>query len=81
MAWIRVIDPANAEGDLAELYGRGQESDGSVDNILSIHSLNPPSLRGHLGLYKAVMHGRSDLSRAQREMIGVVVSAVNSCHY
>ncbi len=81
MAWIRTIDEGDAEGRLAELYARMAEPDGSVDNILKIHSLNPDSLRGHFDFYKTLMRGRSPLSRAQREMIGVVVSALNQCHY
>jgi alkylhydroperoxidase family enzyme len=32
-------------------------------------------------LYGALMHGRSPLTRAQREMIAVVVSRTNGCHY
>jgi AhpD family alkylhydroperoxidase len=28
-----------------------------------------------------LMRGRSALSRTQREMIGVVVSSINNCHY
>ena len=32
-------------------------------------------------MYLAVMFGKSDLSRAQREMLAVVVSAANQCHY
>jgi alkylhydroperoxidase family enzyme len=57
------------------------EPDGSVDNILSIHSLNPASLKSHFDLYKQCMYGQSELTRRQREMIAVVVSAVNKCHY
>ena len=81
MAWIRVIPPAEASGELAKYYDRMRESDGTVDNILTIHSLNPPSLRAHFDLYKVCMYGPSELSRAQREMIAVVVSADNECHY
>jgi len=81
MAWIRVIPPTEAGGELAESYDRMRESDGSVDNILTIHSLNPASLRAHFGLYKVCMYGPSELTRAQREMIAVVVSAANQCHY
>ncbi len=51
------------------------------DNILRIHGINPPVLKAHLALYRAVMHGESPLTRAQREMIGVVVSNLNGCHY
>ena len=81
MAWIRTIDEDEAEGKLARLYARLVELWGGVDNILKIHSLNPASLQAHFDLYKVVMRGRSPLSRAQREMIAVVVSAANRCHY
>jgi alkylhydroperoxidase family enzyme len=63
------------------LYDRFRNSDGSVDNILRIHAANPKSWTGHYDLYVTLMRGTSELSRAQREMIGVVVSAINECHY
>ncbi len=81
MAWIRMIDEDQAEGKLRELYARMREPQGGVDNILKIHSLNPRSLQGHFEFYAALMRGRSPLSRVQREMIAVVVSAANRCHY
>jgi alkylhydroperoxidase family enzyme len=81
MAWIRTIDEDEAEGRLKELYARKTEPWGGVDHVIKVHSLNPPSLHGHFELYKTLMHGRSPLSRVQREMIGVVVSKTNRCHY
>lgn len=81
MAWIKMIKESAATGKLAKLYKRTCEPGGSVDNILKIHSLNPPSLEGHFELYKTLMRGKSGLSRAQREMIAVVASAANKCHY
>ena len=81
MAWIRVIDENEAEGELRGLYDRMTEPWGGVDNILKIHSLNPASLRAHFDLYVTLMRGKSGLSRIQREMIGVVASAANQCHY
>ncbi len=81
MAWIRMIDEEEAEGELRKLYSRMTEPRGGVDNILKIHSLNPASLRGHFEFYKTLMRGHSPLSRVQREMIAVAVSATNECHY
>lgn len=81
MAWIEVIDEADAEGDLAAQYAALVEPWGGVDNILKIHSLHPASLRAHVLLYKTLMYGPSPLTRIQREMIGVVASAANQCHY
>jgi uncharacterized peroxidase-related enzyme len=81
MAWIRVIDEDEASGRLKELYDEYEEPWGGVDNILKIHSLNPRSLQAHFDFYATVMRGKSDLSRTQREMIAVVSSAANRCHY
>ena len=52
-----------------------------LDNVLRIHGANPPALDGHIDLYQAVLHEKSPLSRLQRELIGVVVSAANRCYY
>lgn len=81
MAWIKVIQEDAATGRLAQLYGKMVEPWGGVDNIMKIHSLNVKSLDTHFQLYAHLMRGRSDLSRVQREMIGVVASALNHCHY
>lgn len=81
MPWIRWIDEEEAEGRLGESYERLKTPAGKMDHILKIHSLNPPSLDDHYQLYRTLMFGRSGLSRAQREMIAVVVSAANGCHY
>ena len=80
MAWIEWIDEADATGELKELYERCGTREG-VDHILKIHSLNPESLKGHYQYYRHLMRGRSGLSRAEREMIAVVVSAANDCFY
>jgi uncharacterized peroxidase-related enzyme len=81
MAWIKVIAEAEAKGNLAEQYSQLIEPWGGVDNILKIHSLNPESLEAHVILYKTLMYGKSPLTRPQREMIAVVASAANRCHY
>ena len=64
MAWIRMIDEAEAAGELKEMYDRLTEPWGGVDHILKIHSLSPRSLRGHFEYYKTLMRGPSPLSRA-----------------
>lgn len=51
------------------------------DNILQIHGVHSQTMRLHYQLYRELMYGKSELSRTQREMIGVVVSAHNQCHY
>ncbi len=81
MAWIRMIRESEANGELADMYRRYGGPSGQVDNILKIHSLNPPSLEGHFKLYAHLMRGPSGLTRVEREMIAVAVSKENACHY
>jgi alkylhydroperoxidase family enzyme len=81
MAFIPYVPYAEATGRLRELYRQYDTGDGSVDNILRIHSLNPRSMSDHVGLYSHLMRGPSPLTRVQREMIAVTVSAENDCFY
>jgi len=78
--WIEWVDEDEAGGHLAELYARYTGGEG-LDHILKIHSLNPPSLEGHVKYYAHLMRGPSGLSRAEREMIAVAVSVENRCRY
>jgi len=80
MAYIPYVPPEEAEGLLARLYRRYGGEEG-MDNILRIHSLNPASLEGHLRYYAHLMRGPSPLTRLQREMVAVTVSAYNDCFY
>jgi len=81
-AWINVISEEEAEGELKSLYEQEFDSEKQgTDNILAVHSLNPPTLRAHADLYHTVMHAKSPLSRSEREMVAVIVSAINKCHY
>lgn len=81
MAWIEVINETEATGRLRELYEQYQGPWGGVDNIIKIHSLNVKSMQTHYDLYAHLMRGRSPLTRVQREMIAVVASVANQCHY
>ncbi len=82
MAWIQTLDEDEADGELAALYASMLDPvSGRLDHILKIHSLNPKSLKAHFDLYRAVMAGTKTLRKVEREMIAVVVSEVNECHY
>lgn len=81
MAWIKVIDETEAAGALQESYAQITATRGYVPNIVKLHSLSPPTLKAHFALYRQLMFGSSELSRAERETIAVAVSAANNCHY
>lgn len=52
-----------------------------VDWIMRIHALDPGSMRAHNTLYRQAMKGTATLRKVEREMIALVVSKVNGCHY
>jgi len=82
VAWIEVIGEDAAEGELAELYDELRSAQtGTVDHVMKIHSLHPQTMRDHARLYRTLMYGPGGITRPEREMIGVVVSAVNRCFY
>jgi len=82
MAWIDTIAPEDASERLRELYRRVTDpGTGQLDHIMQIHSLHPEGLRAHFELYLAVMKATPQLSASEREMIALVISRANGCHY
>jgi alkylhydroperoxidase family enzyme len=78
---IRLIDVDEATGDLAEEYAAAIGRAGKVFNIVKAMCLNPRVLNRSMELYQAIMFGPSELSRVERELLAVVVSNANDCHY
>jgi uncharacterized peroxidase-related enzyme len=81
VAHIRLIDEADAEGELKQEYDAAVERAGKVFNILKAMSLRPGVLRASMDLYREIMFGESGLSRRERELLATVASAEQSCHY
>ncbi len=81
MAFIKTIHENEATGELADWYKRVGNPDGTVDNVMKVHSLSLDTLRTHFEMYTAAMHRQSPLSRAEREMVAVTVSRLNGCNY
>jgi uncharacterized peroxidase-related enzyme len=81
MTNIKVISFEEASGKLKEIYEDLIEKRGGLAEVHTIQSLNPDSIIAHMELYMTIMFSQSPLSRAQREMIAVVVSAANGCDY
>jgi alkylhydroperoxidase family enzyme len=80
MAWINTVKEEEAGGELKAIYDASNKLYGFVPNIRRALSLNPPALRGYTQLSGAVYH-RGALAPEEREMIAIVVSALNRCHY
>ena len=81
MPWINVIPLERAAGLLKQEYENALKRAGRIWHIVSIMSQNPRAMKASMDFYGALMHGRSPLSRSQREMLAVVVSAANECVY
>jgi len=81
MSWIREIAVDEADGELADAYSDLIEKRGKLSDIFRVHSLNPAAMAAHLELYLTLVFSESGLTRAEREAVGVVVSAQNECGY
>lgn len=81
MSWIQVIGPDSADGSLAEVYDEVRRRRGEIADIHQVQSLIPRAMKSHLDFYMSILYRKGELSRAQREMIGVTVSSLNRCPY
>jgi len=57
------------------------EKRGKLAEVQTIQSLRPESIVKHIDLYLEIMFSKSELSRAEWEMMAVVVSRTNGCFY
>ncbi len=79
ISWFPI--PAEEELDprAADLVRRQREKLGAPNNVVRVHAWRPELMLRWLELYDYISKGPSGLSRVEREMIGVVVSAENRC--
>ena len=81
MPHVHVLDYEETSGIARREYDSAQRRAGRIWNIVSIQSQLPEVMRDSMRLYQSIMFGPSPLTRAQREMIAVVTSDANDCHY
>jgi uncharacterized peroxidase-related enzyme len=81
MAWIKTMPRDSATGKTKKVYDRILKERGHLANIFIAQGLEPEVLEDHLNLYVHLMIGPGPLSREEREMIAVVVSAANRSAY
>ena len=66
---------------LQAYFDKCQEKLGFVPNVLKAYAFDPVKLQAFIDMVDDLMLGDSGISKLEREMIAVVVSAVNHCHY
>jgi alkylhydroperoxidase family enzyme len=81
MSHLRLTDVDEATGVLKEEYDAAFGRAGKVFNIVKSMSLRPGVLKRSMELYKEIMFAPCGLSRQERELLAVVVSRHNDCHY
>ena len=78
---LRLPDQRRLDAPIKRLFAKCTEKLGFVPNVLRSYTLRPEKLEPFRLYNNALMVGDSGLSRLEREMIAVVVSCVNHCHY
>ena len=81
MSWLRTPDESELPDDVQALFEQPREKLGFVPNVLRLYALRPSHLVLWDAHYNELMKGVSGLSKAEREMIAVVVSVANECRY
>jgi uncharacterized peroxidase-related enzyme len=81
IARLHVPDEDEVPAEVRELWAKPLERLGFVPNVLRIFALRPKHLLAWWAYYDELLRGDSGLTKAQREMIAVVVSTTNRCHY
>ena len=81
-AWISMIDDADASPALIKVLEMARTPHGTVDNVMRVHSHRPNTMRGHIVLYRAVLHDETNIiPNWFQEVISSYVSILNECTY
>jgi uncharacterized peroxidase-related enzyme len=81
-AWIQMISDDDASQDVRAAFDEARSPAGQLENVMRIHSLRPNTMRGHVRLYRAVLHDEANtVSPAFQETIAAYVSLLNDCAY
>ena len=81
ISWFPVPTKRAAGTEIAALWDKAEEKLGFVPNVMKVYAYKPRRFLRWWAHYDELMRGDSGLSKAQREMIAVVVSTTNRCHY
>jgi len=67
--------------EMAAYFHKCEEKLGFVPNVLQAYAFDMPKLSAFVAMYNDLMLAPSGLSKLEREMIAVAVSAYNRCYY
>lgn len=82
MSWLEVPERGDLPEDVQALFAKAEEKLGHIPNVFRVFALTPEHFMRWFRYYDVLMRNeQSDLTRAEREMIGLAVSAENRCEY
>ena len=78
---LDLTPPDPLPDDVAAVFAKCQEKLGLVPYVLVAYAHNPDKLRAFSQMYNTLMLSKGGLTKLEREIIAVAVSAVNRCWY
>ena len=75
------LSPQPLSPEMAAHFAKCQEKLGFVPNVLTAYTFDAAKLAAFVAMYNDLMLAPSGLSKLEREMIAVAVSAQNRCYY
>jgi uncharacterized peroxidase-related enzyme len=75
------LPPGKLSPDMVAYFAKCEEKLGFVPNVLKAYAFDAPKLSAFVAMYNDLMLAPSGLSKLEREMIAVAVSAHNRCYY
>jgi uncharacterized peroxidase-related enzyme len=75
------LGTAPLSSEMAVYFAKCQEKLGFVPNVLKAYAFDMAKLSAFVAMYNDLMLAPSGLSKLEREMIAVAVSAQNRCYY
>ena len=75
------LSPAPLSPGMEAYFKKCEEKLGFVPNVLKAYAFDIPKLEAFVAMYNDLMLAPSGLSKLEREMIAVAVSAQNRCYY
>ena len=75
------LPPAPLSADMQAYFAKCEEKLGFVPNVLKAYAFDMAKLSAFAAMYNDLMLAPSGLSKLEREMIAVAVSAQNRCYY
>jgi uncharacterized peroxidase-related enzyme len=75
------LRPQQLSPEMEAYFGKCEDKLGFVPNVLKAYAFDMPKLSAFVAMYNDLMLAPSGLSKLEREMIAVAVSAHNRCYY